>query len=171
MEQIGWALIDANGVEVQHWGDTLGVCVGMPDVVRLPSGDFVHCPQPGALQDCKLLPRYAERGIGGVNVQADKVVVSFPVTSDDVRAEAQRRIIALCGARDFSGCLIKQLNAAMRATELVNKRASGGTLTDAETVEAAALQAMADGIKAIRAKSNILEVSMPPDFAADVHWN
>lgn len=171
MEQIGWALIDGNGAEVQHWGDTLGVCAGVPDVVRLPNGDFVHCPQPGSVHDCKLLPRYAERGAGGVDIQEDKVVVFVPVTAEDVRAEAQRRIISLTGAVNFNGCVIKQMNALMRATELANKRASGETLTEAEETEAAALQAMATGIKTIRAFSNALEDAPPPDFASDAHWN
>lgn len=92
------------------------------------------------------------------------------VSADDVRAEAQRRIIAAVGARDINGCYTKQLNALMRATELTNKRALGEALSSAETAEAAALQAVADKVKAIRAASNVLEPAPPADFAADSHW-
>lgn len=92
------------------------------------------------------------------------------VTADMVRAEAQRRIIALTRASDLQSCIIKQLNAQMRATELVNKRALGGMLSGEEVSEAAALQSLADGIKAIRARSNALEADPPADYADDSHW-
>ncbi len=92
------------------------------------------------------------------------------VTADMIRTEAQRRIIALTGASDLQSCLIKQLNAQMRATELVNKRALGLGLTADEESEAVALQALADGIKTIRACSNLLEGDPPADYASDSHW-
>jgi hypothetical protein len=88
-----------------------------------------------------------------------------------VRAEAQRRIIALTGGGDLQSCIIKQLNAQMRATELVNKRALGDVLSSEELAEAAALQALADGIKRIRARSNELEADPPSDYADDSHWS
>ncbi len=91
-------------------------------------------------------------------------------TANDVRAEAQRRIIRLVGATDITGCLIKQLNASMRATELTNKIATGGTLTTDEAAEAAALKGLADAIKAIRAASNAMEAEPPADYAADGRW-
>lgn len=87
-----------------------------------------------------------------------------------VRAEAQRRIVALTGAADLQSSVAKQLNALMRAMELTNKRTLGVTLTAEEEAEAAALQGLADSIKAIRAASNILGASMPEDVAADHHW-
>lgn len=92
------------------------------------------------------------------------------IEADDVRAEAQRRIVAMTGASSLDGCLVKQLNAAMRATELVNKRALGITLTPEEEAEAAALQALADQVKAIRAASNAMEGTPPADFADDRRW-
>jgi hypothetical protein len=98
------------------------------------------------------------------------VTAQLVVTADMIRTEAQRRIIALTGAADLQSCLIKQLNAQMRATELVNKRALGAVLSEAEEIEAAALQALADGIKAIRAASNELEADPPQDYADDAHW-
>ena len=89
-------------------------------------------------------------------------------TADDVRAEAQRRIIALTGASSLNGCMVKQLNALLRATELAAK--DSATWSPAEAAEAAALQAMADTVKAIRAASNVLEPAPPVDYYADSHW-
>lgn len=90
-------------------------------------------------------------------------------TADDVRAEAQRRIMVLIGARDFNSCMTKQLNALMRATELTRKKATEG-LTQGETTEALGLQQMADAVKAIRAFSNVMEPNPPADYKDDAHW-
>lgn len=89
-----------------------------------------------------------------------------------VKQEAQRRIIAITGASDIMSCLTKQLNAQMRAAELINIKAEGGQLTAEQEAEAAALQALADSIKAIRAKSNEIEAldPIPADYAADARW-
>ena len=94
---------------------------------------------------------------------------SPPPTADHVRSEAQRRIITLVGAMDLTACLIKQLNANMRANELNDIR-HGRALTPEEEAEATALRALADKIKAIRAASNVLEPSPPEDYALDSHW-
>jgi hypothetical protein len=89
---------------------------------------------------------------------------------EDVRAEAQRRIIKVMNARDFDHCLVKQLNALMRAQELAMIKASVGSWTAEQTAEAAALQTYADVVKAIRAASNVLEVSLANDYRNDSHW-
>lgn len=100
-----------------------------------------------------------------------RIVKSHPTpTATDVRREAQRRIISMMGSHTLDDCIVKQLNLAMRATELVNKRASGTELTADETAEAAALQSVASAIKDIRAKSNLLEPNPPADYAADSYW-
>lgn len=171
MEQIGWSLIDGNGIEVQSWGGALGMCAGVPNVISLPNGDHVHAPQPGLLQEWWLVERHAERGPSNIVWDGVKVVVSIPVMADDIRKEAQRRIIALTGASSFDGCIVKQLNALMRATELSNKKAIGGTLTEVEETEASALQSLADQIKHIRACSNAMEAAPPTDYANDTHWS
>ena len=114
----------------------------------------------------------------GTETQADMDVVAAVIaafnpdapTADDVRAEAQRRIMLLAGAASLDACLIKQLNASMRATELVDIKASGGTLTPEQQAEATALHAFADAIKAIRAASNAMEASPPVDYASDARW-
>jgi hypothetical protein len=92
------------------------------------------------------------------------------ISADDVRTEAQRRIIALTGTTDIVGCLIKQHNAQMRATELTLIKATGGTWTAEQAAEAAALQGMANAIKAIRAASNVLEATLPANYEEDIHW-
>ncbi len=94
------------------------------------------------------------------------------VTPADVKEEAQRRIIALTGASTLEACLIKQLNASMRAIELNDKRTSGATLNDTEAAEAAALRALATAIKAVRSASNVLEAmrTIPADYASDKYW-
>lgn len=96
--------------------------------------------------------------------------VSPQPTSDEVRTEAQRRIIVLTGTHDIIGCLTKQHNAQMRATELTLIKASGGEWTAEQAAEAAALQALADKIKAIRAASNVLEPNPPQDYTDEKYW-
>lgn len=96
--------------------------------------------------------------------------VDRPANATDVRQECQRRIMSLIGVPSLEACIIKQLNALMRATELVNKRALGETLDDAAKAEEAALTALADRIKQLRASSNVLEPSPPADYADDRYW-
>jgi hypothetical protein len=97
-------------------------------------------------------------------------IAAYQPTAVDVRAEAQRRVVQLMRAQDFNSCIVKQLNATMRATELTNKLATGGKLTPAEAAEAAQLQALVDAIKVIRACSNVMEPNPPLDFASDGKW-
>lgn len=111
-------------------------------------------------------------------INADNVTVTYTVQKRPdaelramIKQEAQRRIVAMTGATDMTTCLTKQLNAVMRATELTNKKTSGQTLSDAENAEAGALQALATAIKAIRSKSDSLEVSLPTDFDNNAHWS
>ena len=92
------------------------------------------------------------------------------VSSDDVRAEAQRRIITLVGTQDVIGCLIKQHNAQMRATELTLIKSQGGKWTAEQTAEANALQSLALKINAIRAASNVIEITPPADYTDNKHW-
>lgn len=76
-----------------------------------------------------------------------------------IKQIAQDKIIALVGANDLKSCLIKQLNANMRANELNDKQING-TLSPEETAEATALRNLAASIKAIRAHSNQLEADV-----------
>jgi hypothetical protein len=92
MEQIGWSLVDSTGTEIQHWGDTPGVCVGVPDMIRLPSGDDVHCPSIGAVQEWALVPRhydYADQS-SGPRYADDKIVVTGSLA--DLKAQMKSRL-------------------------------------------------------------------------------
>ena len=125
--------------------------------VPAASADPARTTRIGSLADLDLVLR-------------ENALVSPIVTAGDVRAEAQRRIIALYGASSFDACVVRQLNALMRATELTNKAARGVALTADEQSEAAALQAKADAVKAIRARSNELDANPPADYRDDSRW-
>ena len=92
-------------------------------------------------------------------------------TAAHVKAEAQRRIVGLTGATDLTTCLIKQLNANMRANELNDIRHERA-LTVPEEAEAAALRNLAAAIKHIRARSDAIEAMepIPADFADSSYW-
>lgn len=124
-------------------------------------------------------PRIEGRALDGWQITETEALRQYTVTPharsmmiQAVKAEAQRRIIAATGATDIMSCLTKQMNAQMRGAELINIKASGGTLTADQQAEATALQALADAIKAIRAKSNAIEAldPIPADYAADARW-
>lgn len=111
---------------------------------------------------------YTSDGAGNTTL-VETTTQAVPATPEAIRFEAQRRIMALVGATDLNACLIKQLNAQMRASELIDKKASG-TLTQAEQAEAAALASLAAGIKLIRQRSNELEASPLADWQEDARW-
>lgn len=96
--------------------------------------------------------------------------IEIPSTVQDVKEEAQRRIIKLTGATDMTGCLIKQLNAEMRATRLTYKQAMNQPLTPEEEAEVKALQDMADMVIAIRAASDVIEKDPPLEVENDPRW-
>lgn len=93
-----------------------------------------------------------------------------PLTADDVRAEAQRRIIALFGVDNLTNCMIKQHNMQMRAISLTNKRARGEELSDAEKAEEIAYHAMEAKILSIRAASNKIDPAKVDDHTKDEYW-
>ena len=129
-----------------------------------PAGSY-----PGTVR--KVIPNSAAAllTVGDDGIETIPAELAAP-SAADVRAEAQRRIIAMVGADSLDACIVKQLNASMRATELVNARVLNGSLTEAETAEAAVLQKLADGIKAIRAASNEMEAKPPADYTDGKHW-
>lgn len=171
MEQIGFSVVDAQGNELQYWGDTLGAMT-KPDRVVWPNGDITEAFNAAPIEngEWKVVPRYGKRGNAQIEWDGQRVIKSFPVLAQDIKSEAQRRIISLVGAPDINACIIKQLNALMRATELSNKK-HAAALTEQEQSEAATLQNMADWIKFIRARSNELEMTLPADYTNDIHWS
>lgn len=92
-------------------------------------------------------------------------------TTAHVKAEAQRRIMAMVGAADLTTCLIKQLNANMRANELNDLRHLR-PLTQEEDAEASALRSLAAAIKHVRSCSDTIEAMnpVPSDFRGDQYW-
>jgi hypothetical protein len=173
MQQVGYSLIDASGVEIEFWGDTIGQSQGVPDRIRLPNGDLVHGARPGdVMGEYRLVPRFATLGsANGTAVEGQALVVTRTVTAQMVKSEAQRRIIAMTGAADMTMCLIKQSNANMRANRLNDVRMAREWTPD-EAAEAQALRTLALTIKAIRDRSNAIEamIPIPADYADDRHW-
>lgn len=112
--------------------------------------------------------------LNGNAVEKQWSVSRLPVADQKaaVKAEAQRRIIALTGQTELLACMIKQSNANMRANELTDKRISGGTLTAEEELEATALRNLATALKAIRAASNVIEAMepIPLDYCSNSYW-
>jgi hypothetical protein len=45
---VGYKLLDQNGNPIQTWGGVYGQRPGIPDGIKLPNGDIVHCPQINA---------------------------------------------------------------------------------------------------------------------------
>lgn len=93
-----------------------------------------------------------------------------PVTADDVRREASRRMQALVGARDAGHLEIVIANATREAVRLQNIRINGGTWTSEQATRAAELEVADAAIEEIRAASNAMEPAPPADFADDSHW-
>jgi hypothetical protein len=109
-----------------------------------------------------------------VSVSDDTITIArsnHPLTVDHVKAEAQRRIVLRTGVSDLTQCVIRQLNANMRANELNDIRHTRAWTTE-EAAEAEVLRTLAADIKAIRAKSNVIEATnpIPMDYAADSRW-
>lgn len=112
--------------------------------------------------------------IENVSVSGDTITIARsnpPLTVEHVKAEAQRRIILRTGASDLTNCIIRQLNANMRANELNDIRHDRAWTTE-EAAEAEALRTLANDIKAIRAKSNVIEAMtpIPMDYTSDSYW-
>lgn len=93
-------------------------------------------------------------------------------TINDVRSEAQRRIIALVGARDATDLGIKIQNALRETARLLEKEVSGVALTPQEKTRKQTLMTMDAAIEAIRAASNTLEAMtpVPADYTNDSRW-
>jgi hypothetical protein len=77
MEHIGYSLIDAEGAEIQSWGNLSGQTAGIPAMIALPNGDHVHCPSVGeTYSGLRLLPRMLEYGQQGAGVVGNNFVVT-----------------------------------------------------------------------------------------------
>ena len=96
MEQIGYSLVDGSGNEVDYWGNTLGVIPGIPNPLRLPSGDDVHgLSSTGPVGDYTLVPRYLQAGTpesiafdGSIVIVTRLVTVAVPALVQMWQAKA-----------------------------------------------------------------------------------
>ena len=91
--------------------------------------------------------------------------------AQDVRAEAERRMMALLGARDARHLDLLIANGTREAIRLIRQREERPWTAD-EAARAAALEATDAAIEAIRTASNALEsmAPVPADYTADARW-
>lgn len=175
MKQIGYTLIDGGGNEVS----STSRLPWSPAPPGKPKGRLATFTAAGQSADGLTVverwetePAHAHQvqTLTAVSFDGAKVVVDRNWTDKpladvvaarvaEIKGIAQQRIVALVGARDLTDCLIKQMNANMRANEL-NDAQINGTLTPEEQAEADALRALAASIKAIRSHSNQLEAAV-----------
>jgi hypothetical protein len=94
--------------------------------------------------------------------------VVYEITADDVRDEAQRRMMALVGARDVEHLDLILVNGLREVARLL--RIGEANWAPAEARRASELEAVDAGIEKLREISNRLEVSLPGDFNHDRHW-
>lgn len=109
--------------------------------------------------------------ITNVNNFINNLDVTAPIP-DDVRAEAQRRMIVLVNAKNSDDLNIKIQNGLREAARLLQKEVDGFTLTQAEIDRKNQLKQIDAAIENIRAKSNILEVMnpIPSNYTDDSWW-
>lgn len=95
MQHVGYALVDAQGNELQSWGGLqYGVTAGVPPMIKLPNGDDVHCPSLGQIGNWQLLerwlvddrPTYSDLVRHDVAVENGKVVVRAVYAARDLAA-------------------------------------------------------------------------------------
>ncbi len=105
-------------------------------------------------------------------VSVEQVTREYTVTRRTVTEQKQ-------AVKDESGLRIytrfpqwKQSNYTVRASELIEKKADGLTLTTEETAELEALREVWTWIKSIRIASNTIENMdpIPLDYRSDSHW-
>lgn len=91
MEQIGYSLVDAQGTELQYWGDTSGVMV-TPSRVVWPNGDITEgVSGPLDYADWKLVRRFMTYGASesGPTMTDAGVIVTKDISDLKTRLRAQ----------------------------------------------------------------------------------
>lgn len=126
---------------------------------------------PEVVDDPPLDPATEVKGGAVQAIEADRVLIAYPVRAKtaeevaamrvaklaEIKAEARRRILEQYPEW-------KQANMTARGVELV-KAAVARPWTAEEQAEADALQAAWDGIKAVRVRSDALEAAVPAEAA------
>ena len=95
-------------------------------------------------------------------------LVQIDISSDHVRAECQRRMILLVGARDARDLEVKISNASREAIRFLRKGVDNWTPD--ESARAAQLEAFDAAIERLRACSNAMEADPPADYTDDARW-
>ena len=150
----------------------------MTEYARVIDGAIVEIRHLDSIPDHKkawwrLIAREGDGPAEAIVIEESRVRIIRsvpPPTGDDVRLEARQRIIAVVGATTLNDCFIKQLNAVMCATRIVNKKIGGLPLTKADQQAAAAADAIAADIERIRARSNAMEPDPPFDYRDEARW-
>lgn len=93
------------------------------------------------------------------------------VSAENIKKEAERRIIKRTESADLFRSIIKQLNSNMRYLELLEKRIDGHTLTGKELSDLTRCKALNRDITEIYEISNELEQNITEDFKSDKHWS
>lgn len=95
MEHIGYSLVDDGGAEIQVFGDTVGQTRAVPNVIRLPDGNDVHCPLVGTEYDgLKLVERWLQDGEeASVLFDGDRVIVTRKLPQPEPRLVRKSAII------------------------------------------------------------------------------
>lgn len=91
-----------------------------------------------------------------------------PPTVDDVRAECQRRMMALVGARSPEHLDLIISNGTREAVKLLRKGAANWS--PEEATRAAQLEGFDEAIDHLRACSNLMEADPPANFREDSLW-
>ena len=115
---------------------------------------------PAAARDA-ITAHWAAMDLGEWQAIAHPPVV--PPSEAEIGMEAERRILKVMPEW-------KQRNLTARGVELLQARVLNGRWSPEDAAEAAAIQAQWDRVKAIRARSDELEQTLPIDFTADQHW-
>lgn len=103
------------------------------------------------------------RGWNVVALSAEEAAVCRAIRQSEIKAHAKQLIENIYP--DW-----KQRNINAQATALLNARLTNGSWTDEEQAMATALEEVWAWVKAVRAASDVLEVSVPDDFTDAKHW-
>ena len=137
-------------------------------VIRVyKNGEFVFdIDNPGRLPNLVPLEEQDE-----FNLDADDLAAwRAEERLNAVRGEAQRRMMALLGARTSAHLEIKISNGSREAIRLLRK--GEANWTQEEATSAAQLQQADQAVEGIRAASNVLEAMdpVPDNYKHDKHW-
>lgn len=154
-----------------------------PDLARLHTLIAAYCPIEGVR-----IGRADDRSTWGFTAKPEATAEQLAAglaaleaydpeapTADDVRAECQRRIMALVGARNAEHLAVKMANAQREAARYLNLLQSGHHLDEAQSARRTVLMTLDEKIEELRAFSNALEAleggpGIPKDFTDGRFW-